>query len=304
MGRQLRHLPLEVRVVEVTNRTIQRRLLLKPSKALRRIVLGALGRAQRRYGVTIHAFVVLSNHYHLLVSVRDARQLAAFVGYFESKLAKEVIRLTGWLEVVFAHRYHAIAVSNEEAAQVARLDYILSHGVKEHLVAHPCDWPGAHSARALLEGKALRGLWHDRTGEYRARARGKPLRLADFVHRETVELTPLPCWQTVPLEIQRQRMKQLVAAAVEQARVDPQRLRKILQRVQPTDRPRPARRTPAPRFHCASRAVRRELEQAYSQFLGAYRAAAAALRRGELTAPFPDGCFPPPRAFVTATTIG
>ena len=37
---------------------------------------------------------------------------------------------------------------------------------------------------------------------------------------------------------------------------------------------------------------------AYSEFLGAYRNAADALRGGELTAPFPDGCFPPPRSFV------
>ena len=59
----MRHLPPGIRVVEVTNRTIQRRLLLKPSKRLREITLGVLGRAQRRYGVEIHAFVFLSNHY-------------------------------------------------------------------------------------------------------------------------------------------------------------------------------------------------------------------------------------------------
>ena len=146
-------------------------MLITPSRTLREITIGALGRAQRRYGVEIHAFVFLSNHYHLLVSVEDVQQLSAFVGYFESKLAKEIGRSTGWRDKVWARRYQHIPISNETAAQVARLRYILSNGVKEHLVAHPCDWPGATSARALLEGKPLRGIWYDRTAEYNARMR-------------------------------------------------------------------------------------------------------------------------------------
>ena len=88
MGRRLRYLPYDRSLVEVTNRTIHGRMLLKPTKRFRDITLGALGRAQRRYGVEIHAFVFLSNHYHLLISVSDAQQMARFVGYVESKLAK------------------------------------------------------------------------------------------------------------------------------------------------------------------------------------------------------------------------
>lgn len=57
MGRRLCHLPYPETLVEVTNRTIHGRMLLRPTKTFRLIVLGALGRAQRRYGVEIHAFV-------------------------------------------------------------------------------------------------------------------------------------------------------------------------------------------------------------------------------------------------------
>lgn len=298
MGRRLRYLPPDCHLVEVTNRTVQRRMLMAPSKQLRKITLGALGRAQRRYGVEIHAFVFLSNHYHLLVSVEDVRQLSAFVGYFESKLAKEIGRLTGWRDKIWARRYQDTPISNETAAQVARLHYILSNGVKEHLVAHPCDWPGASSARALLEGKPLRGIWYDRTAEYNARMSKKSFRPADFATEEVVELTPLPCWRDEREETRRERVHEMITAIVASAQVDPNRMRKVLRGVQPTDRPRPAKRTPAPWFHCASRAVRRQLMRAYSEFLGAYRDAAEALKRGELTAPFPDGCFPPPRSFV------
>jgi hypothetical protein len=38
----------------------------------------------------------------------------------------------------------AIVVSDEEAAQVGRLRYILAHGVKENLVERVLDWPGVH----------------------------------------------------------------------------------------------------------------------------------------------------------------
>ena len=48
---------------------------------------------------------------------------------------REVSRLTGWRDKVFARRYQAIPISEEEAAQVARLVYVLSNGCKEDLVA-------------------------------------------------------------------------------------------------------------------------------------------------------------------------
>ena len=63
MARRLRFVPDGGSLVEVTTRTLQGRFLLKPSPRLNSIVLGVLGRAQRRYGVTLHAFVFFSNHY-------------------------------------------------------------------------------------------------------------------------------------------------------------------------------------------------------------------------------------------------
>jgi hypothetical protein len=42
------------------------------------------------------------------------------------------------------------------------------------LVARPKGWPGAHVARALVQGKEeVTGLWFDRTQEYDARNRGE-----------------------------------------------------------------------------------------------------------------------------------
>jgi REP element-mobilizing transposase RayT len=55
-------------LVEITTRTIQGRLLLKPSPELTEIILGIIGKAQDLYEMSIHAFVVISNHAHFLLS--------------------------------------------------------------------------------------------------------------------------------------------------------------------------------------------------------------------------------------------
>ncbi len=72
-----------------------------------------------------------ANHFHLLARTEDSERLARFMGYFNSKLAREVARSTGWRDKVFSRRYQAILVSDEEEAQVGRLVYVLSHGCKE-----------------------------------------------------------------------------------------------------------------------------------------------------------------------------
>jgi hypothetical protein len=45
-----------------------------------------------------------------------------------------------WPHRVWSRRYQAILVSGEEAAQIERFRYLLSHGCKEGLVARSRDW--------------------------------------------------------------------------------------------------------------------------------------------------------------------
>jgi hypothetical protein len=93
MPRSLRHVPAPGTLVEVTTRTVHGRLLLKPTPPINQAILGVLGRAQRLYGMVVHLVVVLSNHYHLLVAPTDAKQLAEFMGFVNSNIAREVGRL-------------------------------------------------------------------------------------------------------------------------------------------------------------------------------------------------------------------
>lgn len=306
MSRPIRFIPHGGALVEVTCRTVHSRFLLSPKGDLNTIVRGILARAARLYGPRICACAFLSNHYHLLLWVQDAEQLSRFMGYLNSNLAREAGRLADWREKFWSSRYRAIVVSDEEAAQVERLRYVLSHGAKEGLVARPRDWPGVHCVEELLSGKPVEGFWFDRTREHTARRRGEEVARLQYATPETVDLAPLPCWRHLPDEVWRSHAAELVAAteaeaAARQETTGIEPLGPMAIHIQhPHQRPMRTKRSRAPLFHAASRAVRRQLYEAYAWQVKAFRAAALSLRAGHPDVAFPPGCFPPGLPFVRA----
>lgn len=107
-------------------------------------MVGVLARAQRLYQVACHDVVVMTNHWHGLLSVQDANQLARFMVYVGSNLAREVgrladrrIRRIGWH--VSQHR---LAEESGEAtpsrAELARKDR------KRKRKGSNDDWTNAH----------------------------------------------------------------------------------------------------------------------------------------------------------------
>jgi hypothetical protein len=277
---------------------------MTPTPEVRDAVLGVLGRAQAKYGMVLHAPVFMSNHYHLLATIRDQRQMVEFMGYLNSNLAREVGRIVGWRDKFWSGRYSAIPIASEEAAQVERLQYLLAHGAKEGLVLRAEDWPGIHPAKVLLGEASLEGTWIDRTRAYEARRANRKADLAQFSTREVVELTPLPCWADLSPERQKDRVRSLLAAIQEQAEAalvdrgtQPPGPEAIL-RQNPLTCPAAVKRSPAPLVHAATREVREWFRRAYREFTTAYRDASRRFRSGDLLVPFPPGSFPPPAPWV------
>ena len=305
MARRLRYIPEGGALVEVTCRTVQGRFLLRPSPELNEIILGVLGHAQRRSPVEIVAYVFLSNHYHLLLWVQNAQQLADFMEYFNGNLAREISRATGWTDKIWSRRYQAIVVSNEEAAQVSRLIYLLSHGTKELLVGTTEQWPGAHCVRPLLTGALVEGTWFDRTSEYNARLRREDFEVRKYAYSEMIILSPLPCWKHLNPESYRARIAQLVREIDNAARQEREEKGlkplgpKAILAQNPFDRPESPKKSPSPLFHAVKREVRKALWEAYAWFVAAFREAAERLRAGDLAPKFPTGSFPPPLPFVS-----
>jgi REP element-mobilizing transposase RayT len=302
--RKLRFVPEGGSLVEVTCRTIHSRFLLRPGLALNQIVVGVLGRAQRKYSTRVCGYVLASNHVHLLLDVDDAGQLSRFMRYVNSNLARKVGRLVGWHDKIWSRRYQAIVVSPEDAAQVARLRYILSHGVKENLVERVEQWPGVHCAKSLLTGEPAEGYWFDQTQEYAARRRGETFDRLRYATPEILVLSPLPCWRHLSDEVRRQLVVEMIAdieteAALRRQRSGSQVLGASVVRGQhPFDHPARPKKSPAPLFHAASKRVRQELWAAYAWFVSAFREASTKLRSGDRMARFPAGSFPPALPFV------
>ena len=141
MGRPLRFVR-RGEIVEVTTRTIQGRLLTRPSKDLNEIFLGIVGRALVLYpDIKIFCIVVLSNHYHMLLKTPDGKVLRAFMNFVNGNLGKKVGRLHSWWEKFWGSRYRCIPVVDDDAV-LKRFRYILAQGCKEGLVASPRHWPG------------------------------------------------------------------------------------------------------------------------------------------------------------------
>jgi hypothetical protein len=305
MPRHLRFIP-PMSVVEVTTRTLQGRLLLTPSPATNDAVLGILGRAQHLTGMNIHYVAVMSNHIHLLLRPKDAAHLARFMAMVNANIAREAGRLVGWEDKFWGRRYQAIVVSDEPEAQLSRLRYLLAQGVKEGLVAHPLDWPGVTAARALVEGAPMAGTWVDRTGIFEARRRRKvgdqEIDLCSFHKIYDVAISPLPCVEHL-LDAQR---RELVAGLIDEIAEASRSARQIagegvagretVLKKNPHETTRLAK-SPPPFVHAFCREMRRRFRQAYSEYLAAFRSAAALLRDG-LRAAFPEGSFPPALPFV------
>jgi len=302
MARSLRLLDNESGIVEVTSRTLHGRFLMRPSQEVKKLILGVLCRAQAKYRVEIYAFVFLSNHFHILLRVDSAEQLAGFTGFLKANVAKEIGRLHDWKEKFWGSRYHSASVADSDTAQVARFMYILSNGCKEGLVASPLDWPGASSARALFHGETtLKGVWYDRTAQYRARVRGERKL---FPSVETIRLSPLPCLAGLSTAEQREfavnavhRIEQETRELHEEKGSRPLGARAIEQR-DPHNAPEDFHSSPAPLFHVATREQYWKMRVTREMTIAAYRQAAELLRQGHTDVRFPYGSFPPPAPFV------
>lgn len=304
MAKEPRYVPSGGAIVEVSNRTLQGRFLLRPSSDANEIILGVLGRAQRLFDLTIFVFQFLSDHFHMLTFPRDAQHLALFMEYFDGNLGREMGRLHDWHGKFWHRRYHSAVVKRGEASELARLRYILSNGCKEGLVASPLDWPGASSTSALVDGSMkLSGVWYDRTKEYRAGLQGQR---DVFPVQETVHLSQLPSMVHLSQDVYRRFIVDVVSE-IECETISmhhtqgtkPIGPRRVL-RQRPHRVPLKMKVSPAKRFLAAFRESVVELRSAYETFLAQYREASSQLRSGDRLVEFPPGCFPPRLPFARA----
>jgi REP element-mobilizing transposase RayT len=128
----------------VTRRCAHRHLLLRPSDATNRTFGYVLALAARRYDVEVHAYCVLSNHYHLVVTDRHAR-LPAFHQFLDSLVARALNASLGRWEAFWAPNSYSAVTLLTPRDIVDKAAYALANPAASGLVRKGRHWPGLWS---------------------------------------------------------------------------------------------------------------------------------------------------------------
>jgi REP element-mobilizing transposase RayT len=266
----------------VTRRCVHRQFLLRPGRVTNDTFRFVLALAARRHGVRVHAFCVLSNHYHLVVTDPQAR-LPAFHQLLDSLVARALNASLGRWEAFWApNSYSAVVLATPDDV-VAKAAYVLANPVAAGLVRHGHLWPGLWSAP-------------DQVGAGVLRAR-RPVHFFDpagYLPNEVdLELTVPPGFASAT-----EFRERLDAAVVELERVAVRTHREFLGAVRvlaqkATGRPgtREARRGLNPRVAARDKWKRVEALVRLVEFLQAYREAWTARQRGVRDVVFPAGTY-------------
>ena len=270
----------------VTRRCTQRQFLLRPSQVTNDVFRYLLAVAASRFGVRVHAYCVLSNHFHLVVTDPGAC-LPAFEQYLDSLVARALNASLGRWESFWApSSYSAVALHSPEDI-VEKAAYVLSNPVAAGLVRSGRDWPGLWSAPEQIE-----------TGAIQARRPAGFFRQGGSMPETAeLELTCPPGFDS-PADY-RDRLLAATAASEERAAAALASegrgfigLRGVLVQ-RPTRRPQPGepRRELRPRVAGRDKWKRVEALRRLLDFLRAYREAWVGLRGGAHDALFPAGTY-------------
>lgn len=283
-------------------RTIDGRHIVTPIEALNDRIHGVLARSVALSGIKIHGWVYLSNHVHMLVFVEDAEQLAGFLQHLNRNVTIAIQRVTGHKGRVWEPRPHLVTVLDDVAAE-RRLRYLLSNGVKEGLVDTPLCWPGASSARALLEGGPIRATWVSYDRLRRASRLGRDVDPSRYTETYELEVTPLPSWAGLSPAARRQRARDLMDDVALEARVTRQGAPSlgvdVIRSQDPTE-PHEIEKTPTPAAHASDAEALQEFVAMRRTHVSEYRRASARYRSGDVTVAFPPGSFRPAGRFSPA----
>ena len=265
----------------VTRRCAYRQFFLRPGKVTNQVFLYLLAVGAKRYGVELHAYCVMSNHYHLVVTDPDAR-LPAFLQFLDGLAARALNAFLGKKDFFFGSDSFSAVELVGPGDIVDKAAYTLANPVAAGLVRAGRRWPGLWSgAEAVGAGKRL----VPRPKHFFDPHGGMP----DSV---PLELTPPPGFTVETFR------EQLVAALAER---EAEAVKKVgaflgVARVlaqKTTARPRSVEdhRGLNPRVAARDRWKRIEALGRLVSFLAEYRTALKEWRKGEKSVLFPAGTY-------------
>ena len=268
----------------VTRRCSERRFFLRPSRKTIEIFRYVLAVAANRCGILVHAFCVLSNHFHLVVTDPHAR-LPEFHRILDGLVARAInCSLGRWESFWDPDSYSAVRLETPEDV-LAKMIYVLANPVAAGLVRRGREWPGLWSDPSRIGRGAIAV---ERPKEFFREAGPMPPSAELELHRP-------PGFESDESFLE--ALSGGLREAEERAAADLRREGRPFLGVagvlaqKPTARPSSGepRRGLSPTVACRNKWGRIEALLRLAEFVSAYREALAAWRRGVREVLFPPG---------------
>jgi putative transposase len=138
----------------ISRRCTQRQFLLRPDTHVAQIYLYCLGEAAQRYEITLHGWMAMSNHQHI-VARDNLGNFPAFLAHLNKMLAKALNAHWHRWENLWASEQPNAVYLVDARDRLDKLIYILANPVNDHLVDRASDWPGATSLPQVLSGRPI-----------------------------------------------------------------------------------------------------------------------------------------------------
>jgi len=129
----------------ITRRCSERRFFLRPDARVTHVFEYLLAVLATRYAIEVHAFVVMSNHYHLVITDTKGR-LPDFQRDLNSELARALNFYWNRWESFWAPESYSAVELLEDGDRISKMAYTLANPVKARLVTRARRWEGATSA--------------------------------------------------------------------------------------------------------------------------------------------------------------
>lgn len=266
----------------ITRRCSQRLFLLVPQPFVKQAFEYCLARAANENGILLHAWMVMSNHYHLVLT-DPLGLLPAFEQQLNSLMArilnKHWGRRGGFWEIGSYDRVEPLT----EDSVVEKIIYTLANPVKAGIVPRAARWDGASSVG--LEFGQSRRVW-------------RPAFLRDGEPIERLRLVAPPSDTRSTTELSTDIRAQLRAREIEIGEDFAKRGQRFLGMAtalasswNTTPVSQEAPRTLRPRFATRDRDTMMRAIAAWKAWLEHYRQAWAALRAGARDTVFPAGTY-------------
>jgi REP element-mobilizing transposase RayT len=272
----------------ITRRCLRRQFLLRPSRDVNQVFLFCLAHSAGKCGIEVHAFCVLSNHYHLVVTDPLAK-LPEFMQWLDLYVSKCLnARYGRWGAFWEPEKYGGVQII-ESADVLDKIVYTLANPVAAGLVRWGSEWPGLRSRiedTGSAEWVATRpGFYFDPEGPVPEEARLRLVRPPIFA-----ELSD-EAFVSLLRERYSEREREIQSAFDEEGR---KFLGRSAVRKQSRDdyaRSHEKKRTLNPRIACKRKWPRIQVLEQLTEWAAQYAEALTFYLSGDHTACFPPGTY-------------